>query len=186
MRWSDWIYSNTSSRCLIISSDKNLFHLVRKTLSVAGLSPPSTPFISQNKDLQSLKLFLSFISELPAQKLPAGYFLQLLSFSSNLMSDNIAENNVGEVGAVSNNEKYQYPVLAPYPYYAASNTNNYIPPPSYVETLIRITHHRTPLWILKYKYLTRPVGFLRSFVAICDLLRYAYYRQNVVGDTIGG
>ena len=88
-----------------------------------------------------MKLFLSFISELPAQKLPAGYFLQLLSFSSNLMSDNIAENNVGEVGAVSNNEKYQYPVLAPYPYYAASNTNNYIPPPSYVETLIRITHH---------------------------------------------
>ena len=87
-----------------------------------------------------MKLFLSFISQLPAQK-PAGYFLQLLSFWTNLMSDNIAENNVGEVGAVSNNEKYQYPVLAPYPYYAASNTNNYIPPPSYVETLIRTTPH---------------------------------------------
>ena len=61
------------------------------------------------------------------------------------MSDNIAENNVGEVGAVSNNEKYQYPVLAPYPYYAASNTNNYIPPPSYVETLIRTTPHHTTI-----------------------------------------
>ena len=38
MRWSDWIYCNTSSRCLIISRDKNLFHLVIKTLSVAGLA----------------------------------------------------------------------------------------------------------------------------------------------------
>ena len=118
-------------------------------------SPPRSPH-TFHKPKQGFAKFETFpIIHLGAPSTdPASWIFPPAPLSllwTNLMSDNIAENNVGEVGAVSNNEKYQYPLLAPWPYYAASNTNNYIPPPSYVE--LGSGSHHTPNH-QHYKYLT--------------------------------